>query len=89
MRPPVSFATGILATGVARAAATPLFFLYLYGWLPALDDAAVVAYVAMFWFTSGCGSEPVMDPVIDAGIGPPVTCYLTLSQYMCRSRVFF
>ena len=46
--------TGIVATGVARAAATPLFFMYLYGWLPPLDDAVVVAYVAIFWFTSGC-----------------------------------
>jgi len=41
-----------VATGLARAAATPVFFLWLYGWLP-LDDAAVVAYVAAFWFTSG------------------------------------
>lgn len=36
-----------------RGAATPLFFAYIYGWLPPLDDAVVIAYVAVFWFTSG------------------------------------
>ena len=45
--------TGVLATGTARAAATPLFFLYLYGWLPPLDDNVIVAFVAVFWYTTG------------------------------------
>ncbi len=44
---------GILATAMFRGAATPLFFAYIYGWLPPLDDAVVIAYVAVFWFTSG------------------------------------
>ena len=47
---------GILATALLRGAATPLFFAYIYGWLPPLDDRVVVAYVAVFWFTSGCGN---------------------------------
>ena len=50
---------GILATALLRGVATPLFFAYIYGWLPPLDDAAVVAYVAVFWFTSGCARVSV------------------------------
>ena len=49
---------GILATALFRGAATPLFFAYVYGWLPPLDDGVVIAYVAVFWFTSGCAYQP-------------------------------
>lgn len=45
--------TGILAGAALRLAATPFFFLYITGSLHFVNDLCAVAYVTLFWLTSG------------------------------------
>jgi hypothetical protein len=93
---------GILATALLRGAVTPLFFGYIYGWLPPLDDAVVVAYVAVFWFTSGCVADTQLrahksdsqkahhflsGQVVQVLQGPTDECRLRVRFHVCKRSI--